>query len=83
MKETSNGLFNLDEFIGYPVQVVNKYFTEKGWEMVDCFNDYKYVWIKTDINKSIIAKVDIIDDENLGNEVVNKIWWNDHIYYEL
>lgn len=76
------GLFNLDEFIGYPIQVVNNYFKEKGWEMIDCFNDYKWAWVKKDMNKSIIAKVDMIDDENLGNEIVNSIWWYEGTYSE-
>jgi hypothetical protein len=76
------GLFDLDEFIGYPILVVNNYFKDKGWEMVDCFNDYKWVWTKLDLNKSIVAKVDFVDDEILGNEVVNSIWWYDGIYSE-
>jgi hypothetical protein len=76
------GLFNLDEFIGYPILVVNKYFQEKGWKMVECFNDYKWAWVKTDMNKSIIAKVNIIDNEILCNEIVNTICWYEGIYTE-
>jgi hypothetical protein len=75
-----HGLFDLDEFIGYPIQVVNNYFETKGWVLIECFNDYKYAWIKADINKSIIAFVSMIDDISLGNEVVNSISWFDGIY---
>jgi len=78
----SAGLFDLEEFIGYPVRVVNKYFIEKGWQSVDCFNDYKYVWVNNNLNKSIIAKIDMVDDEILGNEVINSIRYFEGIYSE-
>jgi hypothetical protein len=76
------GLFNLQEFIGYPAYVVNDYFKSKGWKSYDCFNDYKYAWINCDLNKSIIAKVDMADDEIYHHEVINSIWWFDGIYKE-
>jgi|LakMenEpi03Aug12_release.lakeMendotaPanAssembly.Ray.scaffolds.fasta_scaffold714106_2 hypothetical protein len=75
-----NGLFNLDEFIDYPIAVVDNYFENKGWVSVQCFNDYKYAWVKADINKSIIAFVSMTDDESLGFEIVNSISWFDGIY---
>lgn len=78
----SSGLFNLDEFVGWPLNVVNKYFTEKGWQMVACFNDYKWAWVNTLLNKSIIAKSEMVDNEALGNEIVESIWWYDGIYSE-
>ena len=67
------GLFNLNEFVGWPIGVVNKYFNDKGWQTVECVSDYKWVWVKHDIKMSIIAKIDMIDDEELGNKVVNQI----------
>lgn len=76
------GLFNLDEFISYPIKVVNKYFIDKGWEMVDCLNDYKWVWVNRRLNKSIIAMTEIIDDEILGNEIIHKIYTINSIYKE-
>jgi hypothetical protein len=76
------GLFNLEEFVGYPVGVVHNYLKEKGWETVECFNDYKYAWIKNDLNKSIIAKIDMVDNEELGNEIINEIRQYDGIYSE-
>ncbi len=80
--QIETGLFNLNEFIGYPVFVVNKYFKEKAWQMIECFNDYKWVWVNNEIGKSIIAKVEIIDNETLGNEVIDIIYWYEGIYKE-
>ena len=77
---TETGLFNLEEFIGYPIDVVNKYFKDKCWITIDCFNDYKLVWANHLINKSIVAKSQMIDDINLGYEIVVNIWWFEGIY---
>ena len=77
IKESSLGLFDLDEFVGYPVQVVNDYFKKKGWEMIDVFDDYKWVWQKTDAGKRVIVKTEIVDNNKLGNEIVTKIHSND------
>lgn len=78
----NNGLFNLDEFIGWPIQFVDKYFREKGWNMIECFNDYKWAWTNNKINKSIVAKVELIDDDVQFSEVVISIWYFDGIYKE-
>lgn len=75
-----HGLFNLDEFIEYPITVVDNYLKNKGWLSVQCFNDYKYAWVKADINKSIIAFVSMTDNESLGFEIINSISWFDGIY---
>jgi len=73
------GLFDLDAFMGYPISVVNEYFKGKGWQMVDCFNDYKWAWTRVDLNKSIIVKVDFVED---NFEVVNSITSIDGVYSE-
>lgn len=76
------GLFNLHEFHGWPPTIVNKYFKEKGWEIIDCFNDYKWVWVNYFLNKSIVAKTEIVDEDVLGNEMIVNIWWYEGIYSE-
>jgi len=80
------GLFNLEEFIDFPVLIVHEYFTKKGWEMVECFNDYKWAWIHNSLNKSIIAKVDWTEDDKLIDkgfiEIINSIWYFEGIYKE-
>ena len=80
--ELASGLFDLQEFHGWPTSVVNKYFQDKGWEMIDCFNDYKYVWVNHSLNKSIVAKTEMIDNDSLGNEIIANISWFDGIYSE-
>jgi hypothetical protein len=78
----SAGLFDLDEFIGFPISVVNSYFIDKGWEAFDCFNDYKHAWVNHSLNRSIVAKIEMIDNEYLGNVIVDSIWWYEGIYSE-
>lgn len=78
----SSGLFDLDEFIGFPISVVNSYFIDKGWEAFNCFNDYKHAWVNHSFNKSIVAKIEIVDNEYLGNVIVGSIWWYEGIYSE-
>lgn len=74
------GLFDLHEFYGFPPTTVNNYFKDKGWKMIDCFNDYKWAWVNHSINKSIIAKTKIVDEDVLGNEMIVDIWSYDGIY---
>lgn len=78
----SAGLFDLQEFCGWPVMAVNKYFKDKGWEVADCFNDYKRAWVNRSLDKTIIAKTEMIDDEALGNEIISTIMFYDGIYSE-
>jgi hypothetical protein len=78
----ATGLFNLQEFHGWPINVVNTYFKEKGWQVFDCFNDYKRAWVNHSLNKSIVAKTEMVDNDVLGNEIVVDIWWYDGIYSE-
>ena len=74
------GLFDLQEFHGFPPTTVNNYFKDKGWKMIDCFNDYKWAWVNHSINKSIIAKTEIVDEGALGNEMIVDICSYDGIY---
>jgi hypothetical protein len=76
------GLFNLEEFHGWPPTTVNNYFKDKGWESIDCFNDYKRAWVNRRLNKSIVAKTAMVDEDALGNEMIVDIWWYDGIYSE-
>ena len=76
------GLFDLQEFHGWPPTTVNNYFKDKGWIMIDCFNDYKWAWVNHSLNKSIVAKTEMVDEDALGNEMIVDIWWYDGIYSE-
>ena len=78
----SENITDLHEFISWPPQSVNSYLKSKGWDMIPCFNDYKYVWINILLNKSIIAKIEIVDDSSLGNEMIVDIWCIDFIHSE-
>lgn len=72
--------YELHEFIGYPILVVNKYLKKMGWEMEDSFHDYKWAWKNKNLKKIIVVKVNFVDDGYLGNEIVNTIYWYDGIY---
>ena len=78
----SAGLFDLQEFHGWPPTTVNSYFKDKGWKMIDCLNDYKWAWVNHSINKSIVAKTEMVDEDALGNEKIIDIWCYDGIYSE-
>jgi hypothetical protein len=72
----------ISKFEGFPVTVVDEYLISKGWEKVDCFNDYKWAWTEKSLNLSIIAKTTMIDDESLGNEIILHSWLHEGIYSE-
>ena len=74
------GLFDLQEIHGWPPTTVNNYFKDKGWIMIDCFNDYKWAWVNHALNKSIVAKTTWLDEDCLGDEFITDIWSYDGIY---
>jgi hypothetical protein len=75
--------FDIEKFIGSAVYAVDGYFKSSiGWESVSCFNDYKCVWVNRTLGKSVIAKIEMIDDEFLRNQIVSSICYIDHIYQE-
>jgi hypothetical protein len=58
-----NGLFDLEEFLGYPRYVACEYFENKGWEYFPVWNDNNMVLNNHELNVHIIAKSEVIDDE--------------------
>lgn len=75
--------FNLQKFIGSAVYALDGYFNLRvGWESVSCFNDFWYVWVNRILGKSVIAKIQMVDDEFLLNEIVYEIKYIDGIYGE-
>jgi len=72
----------ISKFEGFPVTIVDEYLTNKGWQKVDCFNDYKWAWIEYSLNLSLIAKTIMIDDESMGNEIILHSWLHEGIYSE-
>jgi hypothetical protein len=75
-------LEKIKEFIGNSVFKLDKELKEDGWQTISVFNDYKWVWVKPSINKSIVAKIDFIDNIELDNEIIIDIWSYDGIYSE-
>jgi hypothetical protein len=71
---------DLHEFHGWPPALINIYLHDRGWEIVDCFNDYKYAWVNYSLNKSIVVKIDMVDNDSLGNEMITDVWSYDGIY---
>lgn len=53
----NSGLFNLNEFIGFPLSVARKYFEDKGWVMVESYNSNTYLFNNYNLNKSITIKI--------------------------
>jgi hypothetical protein len=84
IERDKNIIIDLDEFLRKDPQWVNRYFKYIGssWQLIDCFNDNKYVWINILLNKSIIAKTEMIEEDSLGNEMIVDIWCIDSIYSE-
>lgn len=70
---------NSIDFIGRPVQDLHNLLTENGWKMIECFNDYKWVWVNHNLNKSIIAKTEFTD---AGVEEINSMFEYKGIYME-
>ena len=71
---------DLHEFHGWDPFILSNYLEDKGWKKVDCFNDYKYAWISHSLNKSIIAKIEFVDEDALGNEMVIDVWSFEGVY---
>jgi hypothetical protein len=70
--------------IGSNVYSIDCYLISKGWKQISCFNDYKYVWINEAANKTIVAKIDMIDNGfDECAEIINQIWYFEGIYSEV
>lgn len=81
MENITSQIF-LDKFINMPVYFLSYFLCDNGWKVVPCFNDYKWVWVNESINKSIIAKVEMVDDDFPFIELIYSIWAIDHVYSE-
>lgn len=55
-------------FIGDAVMKLDLFLTHQGFISKDVFNDYTYLWNNN--NYTIIAHIDIVDDESKYNEIV-------------
>lgn len=71
----------LNSFIGYSVENINSELKRKGFDVVECRNDYKHVWSKENLNTTVIARTEMTNESI--DEVVTKVWHFEGVYKDM